>query len=453
MKRNKIIICLLALLLISSNALASADVKNDNYLIAENKTSEIDVQIESEDEKELEQEDGKSEEVELTPEEIHQRERDRLIKMYEAEPLEKLTTSYLLAEADSGKIVEEYNSDKPLAIASTTKLLSIFVVYDKLADGSISLDDKIIIDEEIARIGGSSYKLKKDEEVTVEELIEAALIVSGNDATVALAKKVAGSEANFVKLMERKLDELDILDAKIINATGLPNYEDDTHNMMSTKSLMILTKELIKKYPEVLEITSKKDLVSESRKFDMDNTNPLLGELSEVDGLKTGYTGKAGRCLVATGIKKGDGVETEDTRLIGIVMGSRGDIERYVASKRLFVDGFKNYKNVIIGNKSVPIDSISSEITYPDTFDIYTTEQDIVFKSGSESLSKEVKLNDIIPPLKAGDKVGTVTYFIDGKDIMTTDVVIEEDLRELNIFMKIQKSFESLFSITWNLFN
>lgn len=445
MNRKKIAICALSLLLFSSQVFAKELVEKDTKIetkeTLEEKT-ELDAKGETDEVKE-----------EISPEEAHRREKERLVNMFEKEPLEKLSTSYLLMDYDTGQVLEGHNVDTPIAIASTTKLISMFVVYDALADGSIKLDDEITIDKEVAMIGGSSYKLKENEVVTVSELIDAAMIVSGNDATVALAKEISGSEKAFVKLMEQKLLSLDIEDATIVNATGLPDYENDIQNTMSSKSLAILTRELIEEYPKLLEIASKTKLVSEDRKFDMENTNPLLGVLPEVDGLKTGFTGKAGRCLVATGIVKGDKISSEDTRLIGITMGSKGDIEREVAAKRLMSDGFKNYKNIIIGNSELPIETVENENTYPSTFEVYPVEHKTIMKSNMSSLSTDIVLDEIVPPLDAGAKVGRIDYYLDGTNVLSTDLIVKEDIKELNILRRIQKNYEELFSATENLFN
>lgn len=403
---------------------------------------------------------AEGEEVELTEEELEAKrqaeikaEWERQVKKYINKDPDQLTTAYLVGDYASGEILEEKNIDDLVAIASTTKILSIYVVLDEIKAGHISLDDKVYIDKDISRLGGSSYKLKEGEEIPVEDLIKAALIVSGNDATKALAKHVAGSEEAFVEKMKAKLEELNITNYQIINSSGLPNYNIDKQNMLTTRDLFYLSRAFIKDYPEMLKITSMKELVNLERDFKEENTNPLLGEFPQVDGLKTGYTGLAGRCLVATALVKGDGEKTKDLRLISITMGSNSDAARYVAAKKLLKKSLDTYVYESLSNPNTLIASIEDDKLDPKEVNIYPKEEFSLLRKKSDFTNSTNTIEELEPPLKAGQTVGTISYYLNGEEVFTTDLIIKQDVLEASILRKIQGLYGSLYMSLFKIFN
>lgn len=367
--------------------------------------------------------------------------------------VETLTTTYLVGDVKSGIILEADNIDEMVAIASTSKILTVYVVLDEIKAGNISYDDVITIDRETQRIGGSTFKLKEGEEVTVRQLIEAAMIVSGNDAVYALAKHIAGSEAAFVNMMKVKAESLGITSYIFVNSSGLPNYNINRQNSISTRDLFTLSRAIILDYPEILEITKMPELVVEEREFKEKNTNPILGDLVEIDGLKTGYTGKAGRCMVATGLVKGDGVTKGDIRLIGITMGSNSDAERYVAIKKLMESAFSNYEYRILGETREPITTVYNEDLTPCDIEIYSTEEIEILKKRSDMVTYTTDIREINCPMEAGTLVGTINYYINGEKIHTSDLVIREKLEEANFFRKLYIRYMELFETAYMMFN
>ncbi|MDO5724953.1 MAG: D-alanyl-D-alanine carboxypeptidase family protein [Tissierellia bacterium] len=429
-------------------------------------------------------------EEETAEDELSAEEKYRIEFMEKAKKMEKysineLTTAYLLGDYSSGEILEGENIDEIIAIASTTKILSIYVVLDAIRAGKLNYDDIVTITKESAILRGSSYDLKEGDRILVKDLIEAAIVVSGNDACHALAVKVSGTEDDFVKLMQEKLRDLEIYDADIINCTGLPNYNIDKQNMMSTRSLFKLSRSFIMDYPEILLISSMKEIVNEDRDYKEKTTNPLLGELLEIDGLKTGYTGMAGRCLIATGIKKADDLifgsdsfnasringddkeiiigtapdEEEgapiyaDTRLIGITMGSKGDVQRYVAAKKLMEHGFETYRNYILGDPNIKVETVHNEECYPKDYELYPLESKIIMKKKDDAVSFNVKTMEITPPLDAGNIAGEITYFLNGEEIFSSPLIIKENLVRTNFFIRMQRAFQKLFSNSVRVFN
>lgn len=377
----------------------------------------------------------------------------REVARYINKSTDQLTTCYLVGDFESGKILEEKNIDQLVAIASTSKILSVYVVLDEIKAGRLSKDDKIIIDKQISRIGGSSYKLKEGEEVTVDELIKAAMIVSGNDAINALAEHIAGSEEKFVAMMKAKLDSLGISQYEIINVSGLPNYNIDKQNMLTTRELFQLSRSFIKDYPEILEVTKIPELISQERNFKEKNTNPILGEVPGVDGLKTGYTGLAGRCVVTTALVKGDGLETADMRLIGITMGSNSDGARYVAIKKLMENSIAGYTNQILAESNTPIETITNEKLDPEEINIYPKEQGTIIRKKSDFINFTKDLQEINPQTKAGESVGHLSYYLNDEVVFETDLIVKQDVLEASIIRKIQILYRNLYVSVYKMFN
>ena len=213
--------------------------------------------------------------------------------------IEEDVRAYLISDYDTGHILKEYNSDEIVEIASITKLMTYLVTMDEIEKGRISLRDRVIMDEESIVVGGSTLKINLYESFTVDELLDMALIVSANNGTHRLARHVAGTEENFVQMMNKKASEIGLKSATFYNSTGLPIRGMEDQNKMRVTDILNMSKYIIDKYPEVLERTSKPFLLDSEGEI-VKNTNPTLGGITGVNGLKTGYTNKAGYCLVSS---------------------------------------------------------------------------------------------------------------------------------------------------------
>lgn len=370
------------------------------------------------------------------------------IDKYNKMPLNQITTSYLLGDYDSGKILEGNNIDEVHAMASTSKLVGVFVVMDKLKDGSINKDDIVTIDKNCASLTGSSYKLKEDDKVKVENLLRAALIISGNDAITALGNHVAGSKENFVIMMNKKCKDLGLTNAHMVNATGLTDYSIEDYNKMTTREMFILTRELLKEHPDVLEYTKETSIDKAHTGYIEHNTNPLLGVLPEVDGLKTGYTNAAGRCLIATGKKSGaEDESSKDIRLIGITTGSQGDWQRYSASRRIMEDGFSTYANERIVTPDEILDKIYIDGASKDELNIGVEKSCYVLKSKNDDIETSISLKeDLKAPLNKGTIVGDITYYVNGEKVSKKNLVLKEKAYEKGFIFKVQNLCENIFS-------
>ncbi|WP_308533565.1 D-alanyl-D-alanine carboxypeptidase family protein [uncultured Peptoniphilus sp.] len=368
------------------------------------------------------------------------------IRKYENYSLENLTASYLLGDFKSQKILKAYNIDEVRAMASTSKLVSIFVVLDKISEGSISKTDIVTIDRESALLGGSTFELKENQNISVEDLIKASMIVSGNDAITALAKYISGSKEAFVVLMNEKCRKLGLKNAHMVNPTGLTDYAIEDYNKMTTREMFILSCELLKYHPEILDYTKEAFLKDEERNFLEYNTNPLLGIIPEIDGLKTGYTNASGRTVIETGIKKGVKGKTADMRLIGILTGSRGDWQRYVAARRLMSNAFEEYKYTLIGGASKTISNIKVADSQDEMVPVYAKKEDYVLVNTKDSIEKDIKINpNLTAPIETGSSVGKVKYYAGGELIFESDLIVKDKVYQKGILQKFIRIYEEIF--------
>lgn len=352
--------------------------------------------------------------------------------------IEDEVKAYLLGDFETGEILEGYNAYQPIEIASISKLMSYLIVMEHVDRGEIGLDDKVYIDDDVTRIKGSSLELKEGEVFTVRQLLEASLVVSANDATYALAKYVAGSEEEFVKRMNYRAQSLGLESAYFINSTGLPQGEEQ--NKMSTKDIFELSRYIIREFPETLTFTSISNIHLENRDYDRENTNPLLKEIKGVDGLKTGFTNKAGYCLVATINIKGDNVETEDFRLISIIMGSGNEEKRKELSKELIEYGLNNYTRRIIAKENMPVDLIYLPSSKNEVIEVYPTRNFTITVRKGDSIHREVLVNeDISLPLKSMEKIGRLNILLNGEILDQIDLVVHQDVEKANIFIRIYR--------------
>ena len=239
--------------------------------------------------------------------------------------------SFIIQDFESGRVLAEKNADQPVEPASITKLMTAYVVFNELQAGNIALGDMVTISEKAWRTPGSRMFVEVNKQVSVEDLLQGMIVQSGNDATMALAEHIAGSEETFAALMNRHAEEIGMTGSHFINTTGLP---DDNH-YMTAKDIALLATLLIEKYQEYYHWYSQKEFTfNEITQY---NRNKLLWRDESVDGLKTGFTDSAGYCLVTSAKKDG-------MRLITVVLGTENANARVDASQALLNYGFRFFE-------------------------------------------------------------------------------------------------------------
>ncbi len=358
--------------------------------------------------------------------------------------IENEVTAYLLGDFKNGEVLEEYNIDRPIEVASITKLMTYLVVMDEIEKGTTSMDSIVYIDKEVEEVKGSSLNLEEGENFTVKDLIEGLIVVSANDGAVALAKHAAGSETEFVNKMNSMARKLKLENTLYFNSTGLP--EEDIQNIMSPEDIFILSRHIIKEYPEILNVASIPYIENKEREFEQENTNHLLQELKGVDGLKTGFTNKAGYCLVSTMEVEGNSYDTDNYRLVGIVMGAEDEEKRNELSRTLLEYGVNNYSKEIIGSEDKVIATTKIPNSKKEEIEVFPTTGVSVLKKKDENINVEVILEEKLKaPLRKGDVVGTLKVSKNDGVIDEVDLIVKEDYKRAffltTIFRYIKRAF------------
>ena len=350
--------------------------------------------------------------------------------------IEDEVSAYLLGDYETGEILEEYNIYKSMEVASITKLMSYLVIMDEIQKDSISLDDIIYIDEDITKIKGSSLKLEEGESFTVNELLEAVMVVSANDATYALSKHVAGTEEAFVNMMNTEAKRLGLKSTIYFNSTGLP--EGELQNMMSPEDIFVLSRHIIDKYPKVLSLSTIPYIEISSRNYREENTNPLLNEIKGVDGLKTGFTNKAGYCLVSTIGVNGVTSQDEDFRLIGIVMGTKSEGKRKEVGKSLIQYGLDNYSKRMLADENMPIDTIYLPKSRDKEIEVYPGRSFSAIVKDGDIIDTDIVIDEKLKlPLKKSDKIGKLVISKNGKILDEINLIVHEKVKKEGIFRAI----------------
>ncbi|MED0708215.1 D-alanyl-D-alanine carboxypeptidase family protein [Aneurinibacillus aneurinilyticus] len=332
--------------------------------------------------------------------------------------------SAIMIEAKTGKILYKYNENQAFPPASMTKMMTEYLVLDAIQKKKLSWDQKVTVDEYGAFLGKSKTSgvlLALNEVHTVKELYDAMAIYSANDATVMLAKTVAGSESEFIKLMNKTAKEFGMTQTYFATSTGLPladlkQFASESatgENMMSARDSAILAKELLTRYPELLETTKiphKTFREGTSRPLKMDNWNWMLPGLVKqyagVDGLKTGHTNAAGFCFTGTGERNG-------VRLITVVMGAKSFLSRFTETSKMLDYGFTNYKMQPLLKKGaqVPGGEMAKVDRGTDKEVAALASQDVLYpvKAGEEGVYKpKAVVKQVTAPIKQGQEVGSI---------------------------------------------
>ena len=354
-----------------------------------------------------------------------------------AEPPAIDAKSYILMEASTGTILSENNSEDPLPPASVTKIMTLLLIYDSVNEGKIKWDDMVTVSEHAASMGGSQIFLEPNEQQSVEALTKSIAIASANDAAVAMAEFIAGSEESFVGMMNEKAKELGMKNTTFVNACGL----DAEGHKMSAKDIALMSRELITKYPDIKKYTTTwQDTITHTTskgttEFGLTNTNKLIKWYKDATGLKTGSTSEALYCL--SGTAERDGME-----LIAVVMAAPDPKVRFQTTMKLLDYGFANYRlqsgkaaGEIVGKVPVykgMLDYVDGAVASP--VNIVTPKE-----NKAELTSKTELVENINAPVKKGDKIGEIIYYTNNKEIARANIIANEDVEKANLTKNISR--------------
>ena len=350
----------------------------------------------------------------------------------------------LLGDLETGEIIYEYNINQKLSIASISKLMTYLLLMDKVATGDVSLEDEVLISGHAAATEGSKFGLLSGERVKLSTLVDGMLIVSGNDCATAIAEHVGGRVDNFVRMMNAKASELGLLSANFINPHGLPiNDEETGQNNMSVLDVYKLTRHILTTYPEILEVTKKPELIIPERNFNRASTNPVFGYIDEIDGLKTGYTDRAGICLVSTMPVRGQDL---DFRLIGIILGAQTHDDRLNKTIELLEYGKNNYSKLMLIDSTLVIDKVYISNSKPGKVNVFAASDfSKVIKNDDEVTTKVIYDESVKAPIAEGSKIGTISILVNGEEIAEMDAVVNENIERANLLVRIVRFIKGIY--------
>lgn len=342
--------------------------------------------------------------------------------------------AYLLQDFDSGKILASKNIDQRIPPASLTKMMTVHVVSAELATGRISQDDEVLISEKAWKTPGSRMFIEVNKKVLLSDLLKGVIIQSGNDASVALAEYISGSEEVFAGLMNQYASQLGMTNSHFINSTGLP----DEQHYTTAKDMAILAAALIRDAPEIYALHSVKEFTYNN--ITQQNRNKLLWRDPGVDGIKTGHTEAAGFCLVASAKK-------DNMRLISVVMGTESDAARAKATQSLFGYGFRFFETLKVYGANENITSVKvwkgdvEELGLGIDSDLYIT-----FPRGQkDQLTTKFDLSDqYIAPLNKGDVQGNLKISLAENEIAEAKLIVLQTVNVGSIIVRLKDSLRLL---------
>jgi D-alanyl-D-alanine carboxypeptidase (penicillin-binding protein 5/6) len=343
-------------------------------------------------------------------------------------PLPQLDArAYLLMDYQSGRVIVHKNADQQMEPASLTKMMTIYAVASEIREGRVSLNDEVIVSEKAWRMTGSRMFIEVGKKVSIEDLMKGDIVQSGNDASVALAEHVSGSEEMFVVLMNQHAGELGLKDTHFVNSTGLPH----SSHLTSARDIAALSAALIREFPAVFKIFSTKEFTYNGIK--QQNRNKLLFKDESVDGIKTGYTDSAGFCLAASASREG-------RRLISVVMGASDGEARATSSLTLLNYGFRFFENhrLFAAGESVHTAKIwkgeTDSLKLGLERDLYVT----IPVGGYESVDAAVDVqSEILAPMSQGEKLGTLRVTLADKELSNRPLLSLNAVAEAGVFSRL----------------
>lgn len=351
--------------------------------------------------------------------------------------------SGILVEASTGEILYEKNKDEIVSIASLTKMVAQIIILENIESGNLKWDEMVTTSSNAAGMGGTQIWLTAGEKMSVEDLFKGLTMASANDATVALAERIAGTEAAFVKLMNDKVKELGLKNTTFKNCTGL----DEEGHQSTAYDLSVIARELLS-HEEILRFSSVyEDYIRKDtpNKFWVVNTNKLVRFYSGADGLKTGFTDDAGYTMAVT-------AKRDDMRLIAIVLGESVSKVRNEETTELLDYGFNTYKIDLVKPKGSVVDKVKIDKGSQEEIEIITkNDVSILNKKTDASLNYDTKItvNNINLPIEKGDVVGKIEVLYNDKVIKTDDLIAGSSVKKINYFKYLYNNLKDIINCSF----
>lgn len=352
---------------------------------------------------------------------------------------EEITSpSVLLMEPDTKKILFEKNSDEQRACASITKVMTLLLVMEAIEQGKIDYDDVVTSSAHAASMGGSDIWLEEGEQMSVDDMIKATAVASANDAAVALAEYICGSESDFVALMNSRAKELGMNNTVFKNCNGL----DEEGHLTTAYDVALMSAQLIK-HEKIFDYTTIWIDNLRAGETQIVNTNKLLKSYDGITGLKTGTTSAAGSCITATAQRNG-------MSLVAVVLGSSTGTERFKDAATLLDFGFANFEILTFDADENDLSDIKVENGMQSSVGVECDGETkmIVDKGSSKNIEQTVDMNESVKaPVKKGQVVGTLTYTLDGNKVSQFDVVASQEVAEISfsaVFFELMNALVAL---------
>lgn len=344
--------------------------------------------------------------------------------------------SAVLMEPESGKVLYEKNAHEQRACASVTKVMTLILVMEAIESGKLGWEDMVTASAHAASMGGSDIWLEEGEQMSVRDMVKATVVASANDAAVALAEAVCGTEEEFVRKMNEKAKDLGMDNTVFKNCNGL----DEEGHLTTAYDVALMSCELIK-HEEIFEFTSIWMDELRDGKTQIVNTNKLLKSYDGITGLKTGTTSQAGSCISATAERNG-------LSLVAVVLGSETGTDRFKAAATLLNYGFANYKKVSL---SLPEDALAElEVKGGMAKKVkleYTMPQELILESSAPEAEVKTELvQELEAPVEKGQQLGMVSYYSGEEKIAEYPVLAAESVKEVNFSDVFSRMIESLFT-------
>ena len=345
----------------------------------------------------------------------------------------------VLMEKDTGKIIYANNEEDEMLPASVTKLMTLYLIMEKIDNGSLSYEDKVVCSKNAEEMGGSQIWFEEGEELTIRDALKAICVVSANDVTVAMAELIGGDESNFVSMMNEKAKEIGMTNTCYMNSHGI----DEEGHYTCAKDQALLARDLLLKHPDITQFTSIWTDELRNGETVLNSTNKLIRFYDGANGLKTGYTSLAMYNLVGSATRG-------DTTYISVVMHAPSSDERLAETKKLLDYGFQNFEVKKVVDSNDILDTVDIEKSLGEVLDLYS--QDDIFvlskKADKEKYETQIQIDEnLTAPVISGETIGIINVILNGEIIDTKNIISHRDVLKANFKDYFKNIYETIFCV------